>query len=136
MVRKGWTVHSKVWLAVNGEPFMGEGRMEILRAIDRNGSILGASAQTGIPYRKIWGAVRHMERCVGYALVVAQRGGAQGGGASLTEAARELMDRFHRLQAGVKETMDGRFRGLFADFLNERCAESAKRSARRGGKAS
>ncbi len=129
-----WTVHSKVWLAVSGEPFMGEGRMEILRAIERNGSILGASTETGIPYRKIWGAIRHMERCVGYPLVIAQRGGAQGGGASLTDDARELMDRFQRLQAGIKETMDGRFQGLFADFLGKRYAETAKRPLPRGGK--
>jgi molybdate transport system regulatory protein len=99
---------------------MGTGRLEILQAIDRRGSILGASGDTGIPYRKMWGAIRDMERSLGHPLVIKSRGGNQGGGASLTEPARDLMKRFERLQDGIEESVDSKFHTLFENFFAPR----------------
>lgn len=113
------SVRSKVWLEVNGDPIMGRGRLEILQAIDRRGSILGAAGDTGIPYRKIWGAIRDMEHAMGQSLVIASRGGNQGGGSSLTEVARDLVERFERLQEGMEEAVDTKFHGLFDNFFGE-----------------
>ena len=50
---KQWEVRAKVWLEIEGRPFMGEGRMAMLEAIDRCGSIINASRETGIAYRRI-----------------------------------------------------------------------------------
>ena len=107
------SVRSKLWLEVDGEPIMGRGRLEILQAIDRRGSILGAAGDTGISYRKIWGAIRDMERSIGYPLVIKSRGGNQGGGARLTESARDLMERFEQLKDGIEEAVDSKFQALF-----------------------
>lgn len=109
---KPWGVRSKVWLELNGEPVMGEGRLAILEAIDRYGSILSAAQETQVSYRKIRGAIRDMERIVGHRLVRTYRGGGQGGGADLTDIAHDLMSRFKRQIEGVQESIDIRFKDL------------------------
>lgn len=106
-------VRSKVWLEWEGHPVMGEGRMAMLQAIDRQGSIIQASHETGISYRRIRGMIRDMEATVGVALVRIQRGGKNGGGAVLTAAARQLMDCFESFSTGFQQEADARFRRYF-----------------------
>ena len=110
---KRWDVRSKVWLEIKGKPVMGEGRKEILKAIDEHGSILDASRATGISYRRIRGAIREMERAMGSSLVKSYRGGQKGGGAALTPVAHELMRCFERVSAGVQQEMDSRLTDTF-----------------------
>lgn len=106
---KPWELRAKVWLELEGRPFMGEGRMAMLEAIDRYGSIINASRQTGIAYRRIRGALRDMEQAIGRPLVHAYRGGGDGGGAVLTEAAHELMKSFRRCTDSLQNEADMRF---------------------------
>ncbi|MFZ7125514.1 MAG: winged helix-turn-helix domain-containing protein [Desulfobacterales bacterium] len=110
---KQWGLKSKLWLELEGHPVIGEGRMAMLRAIDRYGSILQASREIGISYRKIRGAIRDMENVVGRPLVISYRGGGEGGGASLTTDAVELMDSYERLAKGFQNEIDIRFQRLF-----------------------
>ena len=106
---KQWELRAKVWLELEGRPFMGEGRMAMLEAIDRYGSIINASRETGIAYRRIRGALRDMEQAIGRPLVHAYRGGGDGGGAVLTEAAHELMESFRRCTDSLQSEEDMRF---------------------------
>ena len=88
---------------------MGEGRMAMLEAIDRCGSIINASRETGIAYRRMRGALRDMEEAIGRPLVRIFRGGGEGGGAELTKAAHELMDSFRRCTDNLQHEADMRF---------------------------
>lgn len=108
-----WRIRSKVWLEVDGKPIIGEGRWNILRAIEQSGSIVGASRVTGISYRRIWGAIQDMEQAVGHRLVLTQRGGSKGGGTELTLSARDLMKRFQKSQKGIRDKVDSRFEKTF-----------------------
>jgi molybdate transport system regulatory protein len=104
-----WRVRSKVWIEVEGRPVMGEGRMAMLQAIHRHGSIINASRETGISYRKMRGAIRDMENAVGHPLVKAYRGGGEGGGAMLTPEALALVDAFRKFSDGLRQEADDRF---------------------------
>jgi hypothetical protein len=42
---KSIRVRSKVWLEVDGEPFLGDGRYRLLQAVQRSGSISAAAMQ-------------------------------------------------------------------------------------------
>jgi molybdate transport system regulatory protein len=106
---KQWELRAKVWIEIAGRPFMGEGRMAMLEAIDRNGSIINAARETGIAYRRIRGALRDMEDAIGRPLVRVHRGGGDGGGAELTEAAHELMASFKRCTDQLQYEADVRF---------------------------
>ncbi len=104
---------SKVWLELDGRPFFGEGRYTILRSIERYGSIKRASEETGIPYRRVRGAIYLMEKMLGETLVVRSRGGVMGGNAGISETACELMRLFEKQEEGIREKVDELYRITF-----------------------
>ena len=106
---KPLAVRSKVWLEVEGKPIVGEGRVDMLEAIQRHGSILQASKATGVSYRKMRGAIHDMEGALGVALVRSYRGGDHGGGATLTPEAKQLMKCYRQVAYGLQDAMDVRF---------------------------
>ncbi len=106
-------VRSKVWLEVNGRPVLGPGRLELLRAIDEQGSISQAARLLKISLRKAWGQIKSMESQLALALVQKQTGGRGGGGARLTPEGRDLVARYARLSEGVEEEVNVKFGAIF-----------------------
>ncbi len=114
---KDWALKSKVWLELKGRPFIGEGRLAMLQAIQNSGSIIDASRKTGIPYRRMRGAIREMETAIGAKLVNAYRGGGNGGGASLTPMAADLVESFEKISRFYEQSSDTRLEEFFSFFL-------------------
>jgi molybdate transport system regulatory protein len=110
---KQLSLKSKLWLEVQGRPIIGEGRMAMLQAIQDHRSILQASRETGISYRRMRGAIRDMENGMGQSLVITRRGGKEGGYAELTPAAIALLDAFKSLSKGFQDAADTRFHAIF-----------------------
>ncbi len=73
----------------------------MLRAIDDRGSLSGAAEALDRSYPRLQQRVVALEEAIG-PLVERTRGGADGGGSSLTETARELLARFDRLVAAYE----------------------------------
>jgi len=107
-------VRSKIWLEIDGKPVFGQGRDDLLRLIQKTGSINAASREMGIPYRKAWSYLDAMEKRLGFPLVNRLKGGAGGGESTLTAEALELLDKFNALQQGVQEIIDNKFKELFS----------------------
>lgn len=107
-------VRSKIWLEVDGEPLLGEGRERLLKLIERTGSISAAARAMDITYRKAWGHLQAMEGKLGYPLVLRQKGGAGGGESLLSAEAVQLLERFNLLRRDVNDTVDEKFSRLFS----------------------
>ena len=106
-------IKSKLWLEIEGRPVFGRGRRFLLEAIDTYGSINQAAKEINISYRKAWGYIKAMEERLGIKLIVRQTGGRNGGGAALTEEAREFLSKFEELENGIREIVDARFNDIF-----------------------
>ena len=106
-------VRSKLWIEIDGEPVFGRGRRFLLEAIDTYGSINQASKTINISYRKAWSYIKSMEERLGIALVDRKAGGRNGGGASLTDEAREFLRRYKALEEGIRDIVDERFGKIF-----------------------
>jgi molybdate transport system regulatory protein len=104
-----WAFRSKIWLEVEGRAVIGSGRMAMLESIHRNGSILNASREIGIPYRRVREAIQDMEEAVGRPLVIAYRGGSEGGGALLTDTAHELVASYNEIRDRFQREITIRF---------------------------
>lgn len=106
-------IKSKLWIEVDGEPVFGRGRRFLLQAIDRYGSINQAAKEINISYRKAWSYIKAMEERLGIKLVERQAGGRNGGGARLTEEAKDFLRKYEALEEGIRELVDRRFRRIF-----------------------
>ncbi len=76
-----------------------ERRMALLAAIGTEGSISAAARKVGLSYKAAWDAVDMMNGLAGGLLVERVTGGKRGGGAHLTERARELVAWYQAAQA-------------------------------------
>ncbi|TGU74783.1 LysR family transcriptional regulator [Geomonas terrae] len=105
-------VRSKIWIELDGEPVLGQGRLELLRLVGKSGSINAAAKEMGIPYRKAWTYIDSMEKRLGFPLVLRSKGGSGGGASTLTPEAESLLQKFEALQKGFEELVNGKFAGL------------------------
>ena len=106
-------IRSKLWIEVDGKPVFGTGRIMLLEGIGRHGSISKAAKEINISYRKAWGYLDAMEKRLRIPLVDRHVGGKDGGGALLTEEAMAFLNKFKRLEEGLKEIVDKRFQEIF-----------------------
>ncbi|MCE5194916.1 MAG: winged helix-turn-helix domain-containing protein [Nitrospiraceae bacterium] len=106
-------IKSKLWIEVDGEPVFGRGRRFLLEAIKRYGSINRAAKDINISYRKAWGYIKAMEERLGIKLVETQAGGKNGGGAVLTKEARKFLKKYERLENGINEFVDRKFKDVY-----------------------
>lgn len=118
-------VKSKIWIEdENGGLIFGSGRLRMLDAIERLGSILAAAKELSMSYRAVWGKIKATEERLGRMLLARQVGGAQGGGSELTPLGKELVERFRKLQTMAQEDADHLFEDFFAeDFPGDARAE-------------
>ncbi|MHC0054433.1 winged helix-turn-helix domain-containing protein [Actibacterium sp. D379-3] len=85
---------------VVGEQFtMGPGKADLLQGIAETGSISAAGRGMGMSYRRAWSLVEEMNSALRGAAVETSRGGAEGGGARLTELGVELLALYRGMQA-------------------------------------
>jgi molybdate transport system regulatory protein len=103
-------IKSKIWIEVDGEPVFGRGRRFLLQAIEKHGSINQAAKEINISYRKAWSYIKAMEERLGMKLVERRTGGKNGGGARLTDAARDFLKRYGKFEDELRKITDEKFR--------------------------
>lgn len=93
----------------NGDRVFGPGPRDLLRGVDRTGSLSAAAAGMGMAYTKATRLVCDAERAFGIRLLERKVGGSHGGGSRLTDAARELLDAYGRYEADVRAAAQASF---------------------------
>jgi molybdate transport system regulatory protein len=112
---------------------IGPGKVRLLEAIDRTGSISQAGRSLGMSYRRAWLLIDDMNQCFRHAVVNAKPGGSQGGGAMLTEFGGELVRDYRAIETAASVVAKKRLRGLEAALRKSRsgAAGPKKTSIRR-----
>ncbi len=77
---------------------IGPGKVALLEAIARTGSITAAAKTLGMSYRRAWLLVDETNRCLVRPAVQAAAGGHHGGGTVLTLTGVELIRRYRALE--------------------------------------
>lgn len=94
------------WVFVDGQKFFGTGRLELLEGIDETGSIVQAAKAMGMSYKKAWAMVDAMNTLGSAPYVLTQKGGQQGGGAQLTEQAKQVIAAYKALTNKLTEVLE------------------------------
>ena len=92
-----------VWFEIGDQVVLSLWRIRLLEAIDQTGSISSAARQMDIQYRRAWDKLQEMESALGHSLIHTQVGGEHGGGAELTDYARQLITRFRACTDGLSQ---------------------------------
>ena len=77
---------------------IGPGKVALLEAIARDGSISAGGRALRMSYRRAWELVEDLNRSFGVAVVATAAGGAGGGGARLTEAGQAVVAEYRALE--------------------------------------
>jgi molybdate transport system regulatory protein len=105
---------------------IGPGKIRLLEAIDRTGSISQAGRSLGMSYRRAWLLIDDMNQCFRHAVVSAKPGGSQGGGAVLTEFGTALVRDYRAIETAAAVAARRRLRGLEAALRRPRASASAE----------
>ena len=88
----------RIRLAFGPDRMLGPGKAELLERIARTGSIAAAAREMGMSYKRAWQLVETLNAMFQQPLVARVRGGAQGGGAVLTETGCEVLAEYRQLE--------------------------------------
>ncbi len=100
----------------NDEIAMGPGKADLLKEIDKTGSISAAGRSMGMSYRRAWMLVDVMNRCFAEPLVHTAKGGKDGGGATLTPLGRQVLNSYQQMVMGLNSTVQA-FLPVFAGLM-------------------
>ena len=113
--QESFHIRSKIWIEDDsGNVVFGLGRLKILDAIDRLGSIQGAAKELKMGYRAIWGKINATEERLNRPLLIRNKGGRAGGGSQLTPFALSLLVYFRHLHQRVSDLSDAEFEKTMA----------------------
>jgi len=98
-----------------GKNTLGPGKLNLLRLIDKTGSISAAAREMGIGYRRAQFLLETLQSELSAPLVITKRG--TGGGASLSQTARELLSR----HAEFTRATEDQAAAFLAWLANQRC---------------
>jgi len=99
-------VKFKVWLECGNGALLGEGGVELLRAIQETGSLKEAARRLNYSYAFAWRYLRKLEDRLGLKLVRTFRGGKVGGAAELTEEALRLLEIYTLAEEAVRSVVE------------------------------
>jgi len=95
---------------------IGPGKIDLLEAVARTGSITAAGRALGMSYRRAWLLLDALNRTFDSPVVATAAGGAGGGGAEVTAFGLELIAAYRALQADCAALAAARF-GAYAARL-------------------
>ena len=84
---------------------LGPGKADLLEAIAATGSIAAAGRQLKMSYRRAWLLVEELNGSFQSALVAADKGGAHGGGARLTELGTRVLRHFRSMERKTQKAI-------------------------------
>jgi len=94
-------IRPRIRIIRDGSILVGPGKADLLEAIERTGSIRGASEELGMSYMRAWTLVKAMNDGFREPVVESSRGGAGRGGARLTRTGLEVLELYREMQEGA-----------------------------------
>jgi molybdate transport system regulatory protein len=91
-------------LDFDGERRLGPGKVALLEAIGRTGSIAAAGREFGMAYRRAWLLTDELNHMFAHRLVETRGGGRNGGGALLTAAGSTVVAMYRSAERKARDT--------------------------------
>ena len=99
------TIDPRIRISRGGEIAFGPGKADLLTHIAETGSLRQAAVLMEMSYMRAWKLVQTMNASFRRPLVIAERGGAKGGGAQLTDFGREVLGLYRDMERSSLKAM-------------------------------
>ena len=106
---------------------VGIGKISLLEAIARTGSLSQAARDIGMSYRRAWLLIDNMNADFDTRVISATVGGTGGGGAQLTSFGRELIRAYRNLEARIAPLAAEHMSGVVTHVVGARRSASPTR---------
>ncbi len=93
----------------------GPGVAELLETVRDTRSLRSAAMRMDMAYSKAWKVIKAAEEGLGFPLLNTVTGGVQGGGATLTSQAEDLLSRFRAFEAECRQATQSAYERYFGD---------------------
>jgi molybdate transport system regulatory protein len=101
-----YKIKSRIWIEIDGEEFLGEGKVQLLKAINEKGSLSKAAKLMKISYKKAWHLLDSVNKSSKKPVTVMSIGGKGGGGTELTEYGKSLILVFEEMNKQCWKFLD------------------------------
>lgn len=88
----------KIRLLIGADTALGPGKIALLEAIGRSGSISAAARELGMSYRRAWMLADSINGAFTAPLIETATGGHGGGGARVTELGHDVLHRYRAME--------------------------------------
>lgn len=105
----GWNIYLKE----DNMKIFGKGPKMLLLKIDELGSLRKAAISMKLSYTKAWNMILNLEKGLGIKVLEKQIGGKNGGGSTLTNEVRELIEKFDQFEMEVRDCITEIFNKKF-----------------------
>lgn len=90
-------IKSRIWIEEKGKPFIGFGRINLLKEVEKTSSISAAARAMHMSYKKAWQLLDQMNKLAPEPVVIKNVGGKSGGGTQVTDYGVLLIQKFEEL---------------------------------------
>lgn len=107
-------VKAKVWLTIGPYTLFGDGKADLLEAVDRLGSLRSAAKSMDMSYRHAWGWLRELDNAAGFAFLEHNGTGLRTK-LQLTDDGRQFIAAYRQFRKTLNRMIEARFHRVFHD---------------------
>ncbi|ULC58494.1 LysR family transcriptional regulator [Flaviramulus sp. BrNp1-15] len=101
-----YKIKSRIWIESENHVLLGEGRVQLLKAIDETGSLSKAAKSLNLSYKKAWQLLDSVNKSAKKPVTINSIGGKGGGGAELTDYGKSLITAFDEINKNCWDFLD------------------------------
>lgn len=101
-----YKIKSRIWIESENHVLLGEGRVQLLKAIETEGSLSKAAKTLGLSYKKAWQLIDSVNKSAKNPVTINSTGGKGGGGAELTDYGKQLIAVFDEINRNCWNFLD------------------------------
>ncbi|WBX75071.1 LysR family transcriptional regulator [Tenacibaculum ovolyticum] len=101
-----YKIKSKIWIEVDGNVFLGDGRVKLLKSINSTKSLSKSAKELGISYKKAWNLIESVNNNAIEPVVIKSVGGVSGGGTKLTAYGIKMIAVFETINVNSWKHLD------------------------------
>jgi len=111
-----YDLKAKIWLEKGNNKVFGDGPWDILKRVEKTGSLRQAAAEIRMSYSPSWRLIKMIERNLGYPVLQKKVGGSGGGYSKLTVQAAKLTAAYDSFRHEADQLLGELYQKHFSDL--------------------